>query len=99
MLRLFFRLKSFVCRSKWHCVQGCQPLVFGVAVEGEVSIAICSVAPSAAAALAAEVVGGVDGAGVSGARLQPSQTHSLNFCLLCMAVSGRGVMRHTEQGG
>ena len=99
MLRLFFRLKSFVGRSKWHCVQGCQPFVFGVAVEGEVSIAICAVAPSAAAALAAEVMGGVVGAGFFCVPLQPSQTHSLNFSLLRMAVSGRGVVRHTEQGG
>ena len=80
-------------------MQGCHPGRVGVvAGAGEVSVAAFPVRPSAAA-LAAEVVGGVVGAAFSGARLQPSQTHSLNFSLLRMAVSGRGVVRHTEQGG
>ena len=45
-----------------------------------------------------ELVGGVVGSVVC-PRQQPSQVQSLNFILLCMAVSGLGVMLRTEQGG
>ena len=68
-----------------------------VAGLGEVSSAAFSSRP-VAAALAAQVVGGVVGADFS-ERRQPPQVQSLNFILLCMAASGRGVTRHTEQGG
>ena len=68
-----------------------------VAGLGEVSSVAVSSRPSAAA-LAAQVVGGVVGADFS-ERRQPPQVQSLNFILRCMAASGRGVTRHTEQGG
>ena len=95
----FLRLKFAAGCTSRHSVQGWHSGRVGVvAGAGEVAIRAVPVGPSAAE-LAAEVVGGVVGAGFFCVPLQPSQTHSLNFSLLRMAVSGRGVMRHTEQGG
>ena len=94
-LPLCFTLKSFVCCSKWHCVQGCQPLLFGVAVLAAVADAA---APASSLAVVLELAGCALCPVLCSSR-QPSQVQSLNFILLTMAASGLGVTRHTQQGG